>query len=143
MPIGSVDWIEDGMLQGELRQEDGRYSFDVRNQFFHGAHPLGWVRSITVTVDGVQAHDISLTVRGQRLPLELLRATSDIWWHPREVATVGARLPEPVRSREPYVECTFKVSTFFFTPAIDREDRYPTMSLDLRRRLSLRTEENA
>lgn len=145
MPIGSVDWIEDGMLHGNLRAlPDNHYEFDVRNQFFHGAHPLGWIRNIEVTMNEVAAGDVALTVRGQRVPLDLVRTTSDIWWYPLEVASVSFALPvapEPTDDAE--ITCRFDVSTFFFTPAIDRDDLYPTMSLPLRRRLPIAVEVKA
>lgn len=145
MPIGSVDWIEDGMLQGDLRElGNNHYQFDVRNQFFHGAHPIGWIRDIEVTMNGIAADDVAFTVRGQRVPLDLVRSTSDIWWYPLEVANVSFALPEtPEPADDADITCRFAVSTFFFTPAIDRDDRYPTMSLPLRRRLPITAEVNA
>lgn len=138
MPIGSVDWIARGMLQPELRRAgDHLLEFDVRNQFFHGAHPLGWIRDIQVAVDGESATDVSVILRGQAVPLGLVRTTADIWWYPREIATLRFHLDGDVLDAQPAVSCRFELSTFFFTPMIDHADRYPTMTLHLSEPLTL------
>lgn len=132
LPIGSVDWVEDGMLLGPVRElGDDRYEVDVRNQFFHGAHPLGWIRDLTVTIDGRAAEDLHLVIRDQAVPLALVRTTTDIWWYPREIAALRFHISGLPRGARARIGCRFAVSTFFFTPAIDRDDHYPSMRLDL------------
>lgn len=136
MPIGSVDWIEEGMLLDELRAVGkDEYEIEVRNQFFHGAHPVGWIRDLNVEVGETQAVDVRFVVRGQSLPIDLVRVTPDIWWYPREVATIRFRAPGITEFRPSLVACTFDVSTFFFTPVVDRDGRYPTMRLRLEREM--------
>jgi len=138
MPIGTVDWVADGMMTSDLVPlEHGRYDLPIRNQFFHGSHPLGWVRRIALTVAGetIPTERIKFVIREQPIPLQLMRRVTDIWWQPREIAFLRFRPAQPLGSGVHQVECTFRLSTFFFTPEIDVDDLYPVMTLHLSERL--------
>ena len=100
MPAGSAYCIEEGMITGALRNVDldgdgvtDHLCFRLRNQFLHPDHPLGWIRRLTVAVDGVAAcpSDLHFVLRGQWIAVEHMPTISDIWWHMREVAEVYMR----------------------------------------------------
>lgn len=143
MPIGTVDWIAEGMLDAPLvnvATRSGRsigVALPVRNQFFHGSHPLGWVRGVELALDGLPVAEdrLGLVLRGQRLTIPQVRDTTDIWWQPRETAHVLVDTPGGLAGGRHLVELTMHLSTFFFTPMIDRDDRYPTMTMRLSARL--------
>lgn len=147
MPIGTVDWVAEGMMSAdiiELPARTGhdhpyRYELPIRNQFFHGSHPLGWVRSLELEVDGVAIglDDVEFVIRSQAIPAPLMPTITDIWWQPRERAALRFRLAGPLDGGVHDVRCVFRVSTFFFTPEIDIADQYPTMTLELTAPLTL------
>lgn len=143
MPIGTVDWVADGMMTSDIvPAEQGRYDLPIRNQFFHGSHPLGWVRHIELTVAGeaIPAEQTQFVIREQTIPLQLMRTVTDIWWQPREIAFLRFLPTKPLGPGRHDVECTFRLSTFFFTPEIDVDDRYPVMTLRLAARLDVATQ---
>ena len=146
MPIGTVDWIAEGMLEAPLvncgNGPGGQplgVAIPVRNQFFHGSHPVGWVRDIELDLDGhrPERDALSLVLRGQRLSIPQMRHAVDIWWQPREVAHIVVDLPGGLAVGTHAVELTMHLSTFFFTPVIDRDDRYPTIAMRLGARLPM------
>jgi hypothetical protein len=146
MPIGTVEWIGTGMLLGPLTnmvdERTGRASgcsFRLRNQFFHGSHPLGWVRRLRVSIDDEElpASAVALRIRGQAFPSAQVPSIADVWWQPREIVVIEVDRPGGLAAGEHAVACGLELSTFFFTPAIDRQDRYPTMPLHLEARMRL------
>jgi hypothetical protein len=146
MPIGTVEWIAQGMLLGPLTNTvddaTGRtsgFSFRLRNQFFHGSHPLGWIRQLRVSVDDaeVSASAVGLRIRGQVFPSAQVPDIADVWWQPREIVAVEVDQIGGLVPGDHDVVCGIELSTFFFTPAIDRAGLYPTMPLRLEARMRL------
>lgn len=142
MPIGTVDWVADGMMSSDIIEtanEPGRYELPIRNQFFHGSHPLGWVRSLSLTIDGrpIEVEQMDFVIRSQAVPVPLMPTIRDIWWQPREIAHLRFRSDRPLSTGLHDVEAVFNVSTFFFTPEIDTDDQYPTMTLRLAASLAI------
>jgi hypothetical protein len=138
VPIGSVNWIEEGMLGTELTRvhRDGDvagFAFTLRNQFFHGSHPLGWIRRLAVDVDGrtMAPESVRFVLREQSIPSPLIPQIADIWWQPTEVATIVVHQPGGLAPGQHIVGCELAMSTFFFTHVIDRWDVYPSSHLRL------------
>lgn len=148
MPIGTVDWIAEGMLGAPLVNVESSertllgFAVPVRNQFFHGAHPLGWLRGVELSLDShhISESHLAVVLRGQWLTIPQVRVTSDIWWQPRETAHILADLPAGATAGSHHVELTMHLSTFFFTPLIDRDDRYPTITMRLAAQLPVADE---
>ena len=146
MPIGSVNCIREGMLGDELvnitpsaggSQPIG-YRIALRNQFFHGAHPLGWIRRLSLTMDGVTSpeQDTRFALREHVFPIEQMRQTSEIWWQPRELAYIMVRASGGAAAGPHEVSCHLEVSSFVFTPFVDRDDLYPAIAVELTRTLT-------
>jgi hypothetical protein len=138
VPIGSVNWIEQGMLPAKAETHPDDWRFALRNQFFHGTHPLGWIRRIGVAVGGAWLADDEFTfeLRGQQLTPAQLPSIVDIWWHPREIAWIRIA-GSPPNTPTASIRVQLHLSTFFFTPVVDLEDRYPTMTADLAAELAI------
>ena len=138
MPIGSVDWIEKGMLDGKLavhQTEDDKffYDFTVRNKFFHGSQPQGWIRRIHVSLDGneLPEENIVFILRDQKFDLSTVRNLTDIWWQIGEEAVIRIRLDNPIDKKSCSLKCVFNLSTLFFVPIVDKKDEFGTMYLTL------------
>lgn len=148
MPIGTVSWIAEGMLGDSAMNvlsnagpEPVGVAIEIRNQFFHGSHPLGWLRDIRMQLDEtpVARLEISFLLDGHHLTVDQVRQTTGLWWQPRQVAHVIIARPGGVAPGTHAVELEMDVSTFFFTPEIDRNDSYPTMTLRLEGAVDVRT----
>jgi len=149
MPVGTVNWIEEGMLGSTIRavsspgpetaSEIPGFEFGLTNQFFHGLHPLGWIRSLRVYLDGVEipANALTLVIRDQPIPVTLVPRVSDIYWQPLETVTIRVEGEQPPATGAHVLTCSLAVSTFIFTPEIDRADLYPATELRLTREVSL------
>lgn len=145
MPAGSQFCIAEGMLSAHLvRTLVGsaggvcHYSFQIRNQFLHPNHPLGWIRRMTVALNNIQLDpgEVHFVLRGQQVALSDVPTISDIWWYMREVAQIHFRA-KPLPPGRHEVQVGFDVSTFSQTPAIDRKDRHRTLHQSLSANLEL------
>jgi hypothetical protein len=148
MPVGTVNWIEEGMLGGTIRAVSGPeveiaseirgFEFGLTNQFFHGLHPLGWIRNLRIYFDAVEipTSAITLVIRDQPIPMTLVPKISDIYWHPLETVTIRVESKQPLTTGTHVLTCELAVSTFIFTPEIDRADLYPATELRLTRDVS-------
>ncbi len=139
MPAGSNYCIAEGMIQGPLRNIDldgdgavDHVAFFCRNQFLHPNHPLGWIRKLTIAVDG-ETLPVDRTVfglRGQKFAMELLPSITDVWWNMGERASLFVRMP-PLATGSYRVVCSFDVSLFVHTPNVDVDDLWPTLRQDV------------
>jgi hypothetical protein len=139
-----VDWIEEGMVGSTLRRTrpsgslgDG-YEFEIRNQFFHGDHPLGWIRLLAVSLDSVliESTNTFLIVRGQTIAAWQVPQIIDIWWHACETASVFIKVPGRLNPGAHDIVCTIDFGSFF-TPLVDVLNLRPTSRCELRARLDL------
>jgi hypothetical protein len=135
MPAGTMNCIPEGMLGQVMENVDvdgdttiDHYRFSIRNQFLHPDHPLGWIRKLTVAVDGqtIAPSDMYFVVRGQWIGVGQLPTIADIWWQMREIADVYVRSPGIAAGRH-QVEVGFDVSLYAHTPSIDTNNEYPTL----------------
>jgi hypothetical protein len=116
------------------------YQFDVTNRFFHGDHPLGWMRRFEIAVDGspIDSASTFLVVRGQMIAAWQVPQIVDIWWHACERASVFIHVPGGLAPGAH--EVMFRVDFgSFFTPLVDVDDLRPTSRCELRARLDLQT----
>lgn len=145
MPAGTAYCIPQGMLGSTIENVDvdndgvvDHFRFEIRNQFLHPEHPLGWIRSLTISLDGteLQREAIGFVLRGQWIAVEKLPTISDIWWHMREIAEVYVRSSGLAAGRH-RIDVDFNVSLFVHTPSIDRHGRWPTLRQHLTTEMEL------
>jgi hypothetical protein len=140
MPAGKNFWIEEGMISKELKNvdinKDGKvdyFCFSVWNQFLHANHPLGWIRRLTVRIDGeeISPHRIFFVLRDQWIGIEQISMISDIWWMLREEAKIYVKQDDEKICGTHNVECIIEISLHTNTRTIDRYDIYPRLVLNL------------
>lgn len=78
-----------------------------------------------------------MLVRGQAFAAVQVPSIADVWWQPREIVAIEVERPGGLAAGEHSLVCGLDLSTFFFTPAIDRGGLYPTIPLRLQARMSL------
>ena len=139
MPAGTSYWIEEGMLDHELRNtdlnKDGQVDhvcFTVRNQFLHPNHPLGWIRKLTVEIDGedIPADQMYFVVRGQWISVEHMPTIRDIWWNMMEEAQICIK-HRGLRTDKCFVTCSFEISLLMHASLLDLNDLWPRLTLHL------------
>lgn len=145
MPAGTAYCIPLGMLGSTIANVDldndgafDHFKFEIRNQFLHPEHPLGWIRGLSVSVNGnqVPTESIGFVLRGQWIAVDKLPTISDIWWHMREIAEIYVRSPG-LDARRHRIDVDFDVSLFVHTPSIDRHGRWPTLRQHLTNEMEL------
>ena len=145
MPAGNTYWIQEGMISKELRNMDidgdgkvDHYCFSVWNQFLHAKHPLGWIRNVSVCIDGeeIPTHRIFFVLRDQWIGIEQMPTISDIWWMLREEAEIYIRQDDGIVSGKHDVECTMEISTLTNTRIVDKNDLYPRLILKLQSQMA-------
>lgn len=145
MPAGTAYCIPQGMLGSTIANVDlnndgvvDHFRFEIRNQFLHPEHPLGWIRGLSVAVDGeeVPTEMMGFVLRGQWIAVEKLPTIADIWWHMREVAEIYVRSRGLDAGRH-RVDVDFDVSLFVHTPSIDQQGQWPTLRQQLTNEMEL------
>jgi hypothetical protein len=144
MPVGSTFWNAEGMLHGEIENIGGPagrgitgYRLRVRNQFFHGSHPLGWIRKIDVAMDGepVAAEHLFLVVRHQWISVREVPTICDVWWRIGETAFLYVMSSGGLPLGDHDVALELTVTTLGHVPVVDWMGLYPTAGLTLNARL--------
>lgn len=140
MPAGKSYWVKDGMISRELKNvdidRDGKvdhFCFSVWNQFLHAKHPLGWIRKLTVRIDGEEISPcrIFFVLRDQWIGIEKMPTISDIWWMLREEAEIYIKQDDGIISGTHNVECTMEISLLTDTRTVDRQDIWSRLVLNL------------
>lgn len=145
MPAGSAYCIPQGMLGSTIENVDldndgvvDHFKFEIRNQFLHPSHPLGWIRNLSISLEGIELSPelIGFVLRGQWIAVEKLPTISDIWWHMREIAEIY--VPSAgLEARKHRIDVAFEVSLFVHTPSIDRQGLWPTLRQHLTNEMEL------
>lgn len=143
MPAGSKFWIEEGMLSDTIRNVDVNgddkvdfVCFTVRNQFLHPNHPLGWIRKLTVTIDGkeVPEDEVYFVVRGQWVNARHVPTITDIYWYMREEAAIYVQ-STGVKAGKHRVTCSLSICLFTHalidTKILDPEGMFPRLTATL------------
>ena len=135
MPAGSSFLISEGMLGDRLyRSTDDwhgtikdYYWFEIRNQGLHAVHPLGWIRRLTIDVNGVLIPDCSVyfVLRGQWIPASFLKEIQDIYWYFCEVARICIVDTKAINSGENVIRVSIATSRLDQTSILDEKGIWP------------------
>lgn len=134
MPAGSQFLIEEGMLGKTLRNETIQeaaptdyFWFEIRNQFLHAVHPLGFIRKLEIEVDGrpVCPRDIYFVLRGQWVRSDHLPGISDIYWYIGESARIYIRKDGGIAPGNHTLRCTIVASRLDQTMILDTRSIWP------------------
>ncbi len=140
MPAGKDYWIKEGMISKELKNVDidgdgkvDHFCFSVWNQFLHAKHPVGWIRRLTIQIDGkdIAPDRIFFVLRGQWIGIKQMPTITDIWWMLREEAEIHIKQDNGIISGTHNVECTMEISLHTNTRTVDRQDTYSRLTLNL------------
>ena len=149
MPAGASYWIKEDMLSDKLynadTDHDGRIDhiyFTVKDKFLHPNHPLGWVRKITVLIDGkpVDQEDICFVIRGQWIPLKYMPTIRDIWWHMREDAALYIKSEGLIPNEIHTVDCDLFISLMVHTQNLDSTDIFSCLHCSLTSNMTVQEE---
>ena len=141
MAVGRLYWLPDGMLLNTLENVDmdGDGSIDgfllqLRNQFYHGSNPVGWIRKLEVTLDQapVPTEDVLFGLRGQWLCTANLASVTDIWWNQCETASLYVKKRGGAAPGEHTLECVLTVSAPFNKRTVDRLNFVRCLTVSLR-----------
>lgn len=134
MPAGTRFMIEEGMLGTTLRNETIQeetptdyYSFEIRNQFLHAVHPLGFIRKLKLEVDGapVCQRDVYFVLRGQWIRADHLPDIADIYWYIGERAQIFVRKDGGIGPGAHVIRCTISASRLDQTMILDTRSIWP------------------
>ena len=151
MPAGSKYWISEGMLGTEIYNVDNDHDgcidhvrFSLKNKFLHPNHPLGWIRKITVVIDGqeMDPENTCFVLRDQFIPLKYVPTIRDIWWGGTETAWIHAKSCGLRAGEEHRVQCTMEVSLMVHNKNIDRKDEYGRLICELEEKMRVSEGEN-
>lgn len=97
MPAGTNFMIEEGMLGAGIHnvtimeeRPNDYYWFELRNQFLHGVHPVGFMRKLTLWVDGeeIPRDRCFFVLRDQWIRADHVGSIEDIFWYLAEPARI-------------------------------------------------------
>lgn len=130
MPAGTSYLVKEGMFGKKISRrkagEENYYAFEMKNNFLHAVHPLGWFRDIAIEVDGeaVPGTDAFLVLRRQWFRVSDIRTVSEVFWNlcePLEVYVRGTGRPEKKTS---HVKVTFRMSLLEDTQILDLDGTF-------------------
>ena len=145
MPAGTSYWIKEGMISKKLKNvdinKDGKFDhfyFSIWNQILHAKHPLGYIRKLTLKIDGedIEPNRIFFVLRDQWICIEQIQTISDIWWMLREEAQIYVKQKGGINPGFHNIECIMETSLLMNTRTIDRHDAWPKLTLSLQSDMS-------
>lgn len=129
MPAGTSYLFKENMLGTRLNRvgETNSYTFTVKNHFLHAVHPVGWIKTLDVEVDGARCadRDVWFVVRGQWFSAEKLYTISEVFWNLCEQAEVCFSTGAPLAPGKHHIKCTFSTSLLEDTQVLDDKNVYP------------------
>jgi len=134
MPAGSSFLIKEGMLSNKIDlinlNDELFYSIGIRNQLLHAVHPLGWFRSIDLTIDNksIPKKDCFFEIRGQWICFTKMHTITDIFWYIMEDARIYFRFKSMLASGSHNVECKITASTLEVGMQLDLAGKWPKRS---------------
>lgn len=138
MPVGRTYWVEKNMfgtlLENVRSLKNGEIEymrFSIRCSFIHSVHPLGFIRALSVSLDGKQldADDLYFVLRKNWIPVRCISTISDIWWNIGETAHIYIRKPGGAGVGRHDLSCTMTISTLFDTRTVDHTGIGHTISM--------------
>lgn len=131
MPAGTSYTFKEGMLSPMIKKEsaDGRkYRYiEVKNQFLHATHPLGWIRRLELELDGerIDSEQVYFVIRGQWFLATTLHTIEEVFWHITEPARIYFPDEEEMPKTSHHVKCMFVLSMLEDPQILDRNDQWP------------------
>lgn len=140
MPAGQKYWIEEGTLGNQITNvdvdNDGKpdhYCFTIINKCLHAKHPLGWIRNVTLKIDGqkISNNKAYFVLRGQWISLKHMPTITDIWWNLIEEAEIYVEKEGGLEQGSYIVECNLELSLHVNTLTVDVKDVWPRLYTNL------------
>lgn len=131
MPAGTSYTFKEGMLSPEMKRKqlmngEECFELEVKNQFLHAVHPLGWIKQIVLQIDQtlVNEKDIYFVLREQWFAAETLHTITEVYWHLSESARICFKTAGLANGAH-YVKCTFKLSMLEDPQILDMKNLWP------------------
>ncbi|MEG0912047.1 MAG: DUF6379 domain-containing protein [Oscillospiraceae bacterium] len=130
MPAGTSYLFKENMLGKRLLPVEGtdtpQYRFTVRNHFLHAVHPVGWIKTLDVEIDGKLCgdRDVWFIVRGQWFSASKLETISEVFWNLCEQAEICFSTDVSLAVGKHHVKCTFSTSLLEDTQVLDVKNVY-------------------
>jgi hypothetical protein len=131
MPAGSSFLITEGMLSDKIVEINFNgetfYSIGLRNQLLHAVHPLGWICSLDLVIDGkaVPKEDVFFEIRGQWICTAQMHTITDIFWYIMEDARLNVRKKTTLSPGSHDIECEFAASMLEVATQLDLKEKWP------------------
>lgn len=133
MPAGTSYTFKEGMLSSKIKEislpEENKkyYKLEIKNQFLHAVHPIGWIKKLEVEIDGqlMEQGDIYFVLRGQWFTADKMYTIREVFWNLSEAAEVCILSRSSLNSGQHYVKCTFTMSMLEDTQVLDMEGQWP------------------
>lgn len=136
MPSGTSYTFKEGMLSPMIKKKICKsgedcikeyYSIEVKNQFLHATHPLGWIRRIELEVDNqkVDSKKMYFGLRGQWFAATTLHTIQEVFWYITEPAQICFETDSPLLEGLHYVKCTFVLSMLEDPGILDKKGMWP------------------
>ena len=131
MPAGTSYTFKEGMLlptiKKEVIEQETYYRIEVKNQFLHATHPLGWIRRIELEVGkkAVDPKTMYFVVRGQWFAASRIHTIEEVFWHLSEKAQIYFPAVEEPEAGAYHVKCTFVLSMLEDPQIIDKKNQWP------------------
>lgn len=133
MPAGTSYTFKEGMLSFQIKEieiaseEKSYYKLEVKNQFLHAVHPIGWIKKLEVKIDDqmVKEEDIFFVLREQWFPASKMYTISEVFWNLSEMAEICVLKRNELSPGMHYVKCTFTMSMLEDTQVLDKKGQWP------------------
>lgn len=133
MPAGTSYTFKEGMLAPKIKEisilneNKTYYKLEVKNQFLHAVHPIGWIKKLEVRIDDqiVNEDDIFFVLREQWFPAGKMYTISEVFWNLSETAEICVVKRNELDTGKHYVKCTFTMSMLEDTQVLDKKGQWP------------------
>ena len=122
MPAGTSYTFKEGMLSSQIKEiaiaseEKSYYKLEVKNQFLHAVHPIGWIKKLEVKIDDQME---------QWFPASKMYTISEVFWNLSEMAEICVLKRNELSPGMHYVKCTFTMSMLEDTQVLDKKGQWP------------------
>lgn len=130
MPAGTSYLVKEGMfgkkISREKRNREQFYKFEMKNNFLHAVHPLGWFRKIEVEIDGacIPQEEAFLVLRKQWFRVSDISTVSEVFWNLCEPLDVYVKSGEELEEGKHHVKVTFRMSLLEDTQILDLDGKF-------------------
>lgn len=130
MPAGTSYLVKEGMfgrrMTCEQREGEKYYRFEMKNNFLHAVHPLGWFKHIEIQIDGVliPEEEAFLVLRNQWFRVSDIHTISEVFWNLCEPLAVYIKGGWELALGVHKVKVTFRTSLLEDTRILDLDGKY-------------------